>query len=151
MKKFLAILATGLVMALSATSVFAAGSIKEEGVTVEGNYNVGKLSPTEKTEVSTYAADLAAKNDSIPEEYNIYALEISVPDGGNLTESTTSTITTPGTKAGQKAIILHKGAKGWESWEALEVGDNFVKAKFDSLSPVAVGVYDAPVPPVPPV
>lgn len=152
MKKFAALLATALVMALSATSVFAAGSValnenvkaNVSGTTTE-NVSVQSFDENEYgVTVDTVAA--AAKTEIMKVAPNATSAElVGVADvtyeGEIPAEGVAITLKVDGIKAGDKVFVIHYTSA--DTYEVLEAtaGDGTVTVTFKSLSPVAIVKY----------
>lgn len=153
MKKFMAILATALVMALSATSVFAAGSPSTTvGAVTEAGVEV-YVSDLEFTSSQVTASDAAVEDEltkkygsdddiEVIEYYDIATLDISAPanwDGNPVT----LTINVPGVAAGDNIVVVNynRETDEWDSMTVVEVGNGYIKVVFTHFSPVKISGY----------
>ena len=155
MKKFAALLATTLVMALSTVSVFAAGSVtlnakveqNVSGTTTENAtvkaFSENALGVTTDT-VKTAATVEIAKVAPTATSAEVVGLAEVTYEGTIPAEGVAITLKVDGIKAGDSVFIIHyTSATTYEVLEAI-AGDGTVTATFKSLSPVAIVKYTAP-------
>ena len=167
MKKFAALFATVLVMALSATSVFAAVSPSIEGaktdyadgtvtsttagVTGVTAYSVVDTAATDSAVASAKAAVTTAASNA--NSANIEVLTEITVSGVTPSEATPVTIDIPvaGITASSNVIVLnyHDGAWQTNSVKSVAAGDGKVTVTFTHLSPVMVITYTEAAAPAP--
>ena len=157
MKKFAALFATVLVMALSATSVFAAASVTlNENVATNMTGTTTTNAAVAAFDTNTLGVTLNdAKEDALAElPTNAASAEIvgvaEVSYTGTIpAEGVAITLNVTGISAGDNVYVIHyTGATTYEKLAAT-AGNGTVTATFTSLSPVAVVKYTVATTPAP--
>ncbi len=167
MKKFAALFATVLVMALSATSVFAAVSPTIEGAKTDFADGTVTSTTTGVTGVTAYkVVDAAATGSAVDSAKTAVTTAASNANSANIevlteitvtgvtpSEATPVTIDIPvaGITASSNVIVLnyHDGAWQTNSVKSVVAGDGKVTVTFTHLSPVMVITYTEAAAPAP--
>lgn len=146
MKKFTAVLATVLVMALSATTVFAA-SPEFTGATIKGveseagNVSVGTVTTVSQADQAE-AAKAAVADEKVESITVLDCIDITVPGATpSETNPVNVTIKYDEIKADSNVVVLNYNGTAWVECKIVEVGAGYVEAAFTHFSPVLVMTY----------